>query len=769
MEINKLITYLQCPYCENLNLILCDKEIICNLCNAKYDIVDDIPILIDKKKLNEQEKNQTIWFDKHYSEFSREEYHLERWRQSMLERIFEQDYKKSIRTYLDIGCGATGYTAIEGVRRNDWICFGTDISLEAMIRAKKLAEKQDVSDKTAFVVCTAENLPFKKNIFDYISAVSVLEHLKYDKKAIENIIYTLKPEGYIYICVPNAYHRMWPFLWPIYYYNDLKIGHERHYSIELLDDYFTGKHSCKKNKVFYNGHLIKFLQLGLEKLKLIGDEKWWKIEKKDISSDKSGVQLNVIYQKKQTEFPVKKILLINPPLSFFNGRPQSLDVSVPPLGLLYLASYINHYSKDIKAEILDIGAEKINLINLEEKLKKNKFDAIGISSMTPQLQGTLETARIIKKTCHGTPIFLGGPHISADKDFVNRHSDIFDYAITGEAEKTFLKTLKKLFNGESIPKIQESEVISNLDEIPIPDMKLIDKKNYKKTASMLFSRGCPFRCYYCSRPAISKMVRYRSTENMIAEIKERYQDCQGYINFQDDTFTMNRQKVVDFCEAVSRESLNIKWECNTRIDLVDEELLQKMKQAGCAQINFGVESGNERVRKEIIHKGNFDNKKIQEVFSWCKKHKIKIAAYFMIGHPTETKEELQETKEMILTYGIDILGLSIPLPFPGSELYEIAKREKQIDEKIIDNFAEKKLGEGYAGIYPTYKSTTLSAEYILREMKYINRKFYVNFRIFWDRFKQDATSIKRLKGDALDLVSLIRKGASTRKPYIKNT
>ncbi len=464
---------------------------------------------------------------------------------------------------------------------------------------------------------------------------------------------------------------------------------------------------------------------------------------------------------------MKKVLIINPPLFFAEGQSQSLDVSMPPLGILYLASYINKYAQDIKAEILDVGAEKLNLNDFTEKLKTIKPDIIGISSMTPQLQGTLEIAKVIKRIFPDKPVFLGGPHISADKEFVNRHNNLFDYAIVGEAEKTFLETLKKLFNGEVVPRIQESEIILDLDEIPVPDMSLIDRKNYKKTASMLFSRGCPFKCYYCSRPAISNKVRYRSIKNMLAEIKERYLDCEGCINFQDDTFTMNRQKVVDFCEAVLAEKLNLKWECNTRIDLVDEDLLKKMKLAGCTQINFGIESGNERVRREIIHKGDFDNKRIREVFGWCKKHKIKIAAYFMIGHPTETKEELQETKKMILGYGIDVLGLSIPLPFPGSALYDIAKREKQIDEKLIDDFAEKKLGEGYSGVYPTYKSDKLSTEYVLREMKYINRKFYINFKTFIDRFWQDISSFKKLKSDALELISLIIKGASTRKPYIK--
>lgn len=767
MKAEEIIKYLQCPYCNNQDLHIKGNKIICSSCNTDFDLVEGIPILINKNKLNSQERNQTIWFDKHYSEFSQEMYHLERWRKSMLKRIFNQEFKEGIKMYLDIGCGATGYTVIEGAKRNNWISFGTDISLEAMIRAKKLAEKQGISDKTAFIVCTAENLPFKKSIFDYVSSISVLEHLEYDKIAIEKLLYVLKPGGYSYICVPNAYRRMWPFLWPVYYYNDLKIGHKRHYSIESLDKHFVNTFLCERNKLFYNGHLVKFIQLGLEKLNLINDEKWWKIEKKDISRDNSGVQLNVIYQKKKIDGKKKKVLLINPPLFFADGEPQSLDVSIPPLGILYLASYLNKYSNNARAQILDLGAENISLSKLKNILSEKKPDIIGISSMTPQLQGTLETAKMIKKINRNMPIIIGGPHVSADRDFINRHSDLFDYAITGEAEKTFSETIDKLVKCETVQKIQESEVVLDLDEIPIPDMSLVRRSSYAKTASMLFSRGCPFKCYYCSRPAISNKVRYRSVDNIISEIRERYQDCGGYINFQDDTFTMNKKKVIEFCNAVMSNKLRIYWECNTRIDLVDEELLAKMRIAGCTQINFGVESGDERVRREIIHKGNFNNEKIREIFSLCKKYKIKIAAYFMIGHPTETKNELLETKKMVLGYGIDVLGLSIPLPFPGSALYEIAKREGQIDEKLIDDFAEKKLGEGYSGVYPTYKTNILSREYILKEVSNINRRFYFKPRFVVSKIKEDFFSFENLKRDFKEFFSLVSKGMSSRKPYKK--
>ncbi|MBU1127076.1 cobalamin-dependent protein, partial [Patescibacteria group bacterium] len=193
----------------------------------------------------------------------------------------------------------------------------------------------------------------------------------------------------------------------------------------------------------------------------------------------------------------KNVLLINPPLHFDNDLPHSLDVSVPPLGLLYLASYINHYSNSLNASVIDIGAEKISLSETLKRIKKQKPFVIGLTSMTPQLQGTVELAKCLKKSFPKVKIFLGGPHISADPGFINRFR-VFDYAITGEAEKTFLDSLKKLVSGKKIPRIQSSEVIDNLDSIPFPDKELIDRNKYFKRESMMFSRGCPYNCYYCS-------------------------------------------------------------------------------------------------------------------------------------------------------------------------------------------------------------------------------------------------------------------------------
>ncbi|MDD2703354.1 MAG: radical SAM protein, partial [Candidatus Omnitrophica bacterium] len=441
----------------------------------------------------------------------------------------------------------------------------------------------------------------------------------------------------------------------------------------------------------------------------------------------------------------------------------------PPLGILYLASYIQANSPQFRPLIIDAAAGKMSLSGILERIEADSPFVIGISSMTPQLQGAVELAGAVKKKFKDTvKIFFGGPHISADPAFIGRFEGLFDYAIKGEGEKTFLNSLHALVSGCVVPRIQEGEPAADLDSLPFPDRKLLVRKNYGAVESMIFSRGCPYDCYYCSRPSISKKVRYRSAKNMVEEILSVFPGGKGKVDFQDDTFTLDRKKVLEFCEEAAKRSVSLEWRCNSRIDLVDEELLTAMKRAGCMLIHFGIESGNERIRKEVIHKGAFSNERIYEVFGMCRKSGIRAAGYFMIGHPQETEKEIGETKEMIVNSGIDLMGLSIPTPFPGSNLFEIAHAQGVINEEIMDKFTRKELGEGYTGNYPVFISPSLSRDYLFSVMQEINRKFYLNGRIFFRKLAEDIISPRALCRDARDFFSLILKGVSSRKPYVKD-
>ncbi len=297
MKIDMMLAFLACPGCYGRNWDTEGKKMTCRQCSRAYEIIEGVPVLIQPEALCAQEIGQMQWFDTHYAAFSGETYALENWRLSMVQRILETGFADTVKTYLDIGCGATGYTVIEAAKRKGWISWGADISLEAMVRAKRLSLKQGVEGLTGFVVCSAERLPFKEHVFDYVSAISVLEHLEHDLDTVGRIADILRKNGHCYICVPNAYKRIWFFLWPVYWYLDRRIGHKRHYSIESLSRKM-GDNGFQSRDVFYNGHLIKLYQLFLEKLSRVDEKTWWDLEKKDISGCNRGLQLNAVYRRK---------------------------------------------------------------------------------------------------------------------------------------------------------------------------------------------------------------------------------------------------------------------------------------------------------------------------------------------------------------------------------------------------------------------------------------------------------------------------------------
>jgi len=294
VTLKNILKFLACPYCQH-RLILKNQQLLCNSCLQSFPIIKGVPILLKENRLNRQEAEQLKKFNRYFSLYPLT-YKLENWQQSMLKRIFVHDFTKKVKLYLDVGCGSIGYTAIEAAKRNHWLSFGIDISLEAVLKAKILAKKEGVENKTAFLVCSAENLPFKKNTFNYISAVSVFEHLANDQNSLNNASRILKNNGFLYICVPNSYKNIWPFLWPFYWRADYKMGHQRHYSLQDLNKKLK---LCdfQLKKFFYNGHLIKLIQLLLERLKLIKKGQWWQWEKKDINLNPKALQLNAIYQK----------------------------------------------------------------------------------------------------------------------------------------------------------------------------------------------------------------------------------------------------------------------------------------------------------------------------------------------------------------------------------------------------------------------------------------------------------------------------------------
>lgn len=294
MKLEKLVSFIACLECKG-ELGVKKGKLKCNLCGAEYFIKKGVPILLNEEEFNRQERKQIEIFKRHY-ERDKGKSKLEKWRESMIKRVFDKFYDKRMKSYLDIGCGEEGYLVIEGGRRG-LTCMGVDISVRAVLRAKRKAEKERVLDNCGFLVCSAEKLPFKRDLFDYASCVSVLEHVENDGLVIRKVYEILRKKGLFYICAPNSYEKMLFFWRPVYKFIDKRVGHKRHYLKKDLDRKME-KEGFFKVDYFYNGHLIKIWQLFLEKIGLISDKKWWRMEEKDINKNENGLQLNVVYKKK---------------------------------------------------------------------------------------------------------------------------------------------------------------------------------------------------------------------------------------------------------------------------------------------------------------------------------------------------------------------------------------------------------------------------------------------------------------------------------------
>lgn len=462
---------------------------------------------------------------------------------------------------------------------------------------------------------------------------------------------------------------------------------------------------------------------------------------------------------------MKNILLIVPPLFFIDDNPIVYELESPSLGPQYLASYIMENCPHFNVKVINMGPENITLTKLKDLLTSLKPFVVGISSLTINLQGFLETAKTVRQVLPNAKIFAGGSHISADPEFINRHSSYFDHAVTGEGEITFAKSLMKLERGEDVPRIQQGETVMDLDSLPFPRRNEVPRKYYIRPDNYQISRGCPYKCYFCSSPAINKKVRYRSVDSILNEVKLDYDFTKGYIIFCDDTFTMNRNLVLELCNRIINEKIKLDWRCVTRIDLIDEEIAYAMKKAGCHTIGFGIEAGSERVRRDIINKGSFSNDTIKSVIKLCRSAGFNVNAFAVLGNPTETQEEIQETIDMMLSIGLSGIAMSLPIPFPGSPLYDMAEADGVINTDIIDCFARGSLGEGVTGVYPLYLNGFDRQELNLK-MKNTFMKFYLRPSVVKNFIVKNMKYPKEIMQDIKSAYYLLIKGGSRKRPFV---
>ena len=391
-----------------------------------------------------------------------------------------------------------------------------------------------------------------------------------------------------------------------------------------------------------------------------------------------------------------KILLINPPFGqeYSVGGSKSIKRVlniVQPLGLAYLAAVL--LKENYLVSIIDCTAG-ISTKSLLKNVSEEKPDLIGITATTPSFGSAESVAKQIRQILPKTIIIIGGAHITAMPESI-LSSDAFNIGILGEAEETLLKLVRHiegygLKNIEAVKGIvfkSGSELIhtgrrnfiKRLDDLPFPARELLPPlKKYHPTpasyrylpyATLITSRGCPCQCAFCDRAIFGNIARLRSAANVLDEIEELINKYKvKEIRFFDDTLTIDKNRVYEICEGLQKRKINIHWTCLTGVKFVTEDLLKTMKQAGCWQVLYGFESGDQETLKRL-KKGATLEDNIRAV-EMSKKAGINIRGEFIVGAPGETLQSMKRTVQFAIDMKLDYAVFNKFVPFPGTEFYK---------------------------------------------------------------------------------------------------
>ena len=392
-----------------------------------------------------------------------------------------------------------------------------------------------------------------------------------------------------------------------------------------------------------------------------------------------------------------KILFINPPYANFEGLKEG-GGHMLPLCFGYLAAYAGKKIPELKFEILDCEAEGLNYRQIKKRVENTTPDVVGITALTPPMKHVYKISEIIKEIYPNASVVVGGTHPTILPERTMTEGKKIDFIVVGEGERTFVELIQALRGNQKefsniaglcwrkkdkIIVNQSRNLIKKLDEIPFPardifNLKLCYSAPTKKVSEenvtpILTSRGCPFNCIHCASKIIWRgYARYRSADNVVAEIEECINKYNlREFNFLDDTFTVNKKRVIEICNKIIEKKLRIYWICFARADTIDDELVQVMKKAGCRKISFGLESGNQRIldlmrKKTTIEQG-------RKAVKITRKYGLKVHASFMLGNVGETVQTIKETISFAKSLDLDNAAFFITSPCPGTDLYKIAQ------------------------------------------------------------------------------------------------
>ena len=465
-----------------------------------------------------------------------------------------------------------------------------------------------------------------------------------------------------------------------------------------------------------------------------------------------------------------KVLLVNPP--------QPTKYAQPPMGLAIIAAVLEREGHQVN--ILDANA--LRLQPEEVVSQAPDADVVGLTAMTPTINAAIRIARHLKQANPDLTTILGGPHAMLLPEETLATAPEIDVIVRGEGEKTFIELLQALEGDQRLDSVSDisyrrnGEVIStpttvthvDLDSLPFLAYHLLPLKKYKPEpphgrafpfAAIITSRGCPYQCAYCSKPVFGSNFRGQSPERVVDEIAYHQKEFGiKEFAFYDDVFTLNKERAYAIADEIIKRGLKICWSCETRVDLVDTELLHHIKQAGCYCIAYGIESGSPEILN-TLNKG-ITLEQVEEAVRLSQEVGLQTIGYFMIGSPGETPETIRQTIEFAKKLKLDFVQFTVTIPFPGTKLYELYSEGGKVDDIPWEGFVYDGTGGQKT---PVFESSLLNSSDLQYWLRQAYKEFYWRPFYLWQRLRH-TTSIRDFKVDLegffmfLDNIRPIKKG-----------
>lgn len=390
----------------------------------------------------------------------------------------------------------------------------------------------------------------------------------------------------------------------------------------------------------------------------------------------------------------KRILLIHP-LGYSAAEAKG-DISrmaniMPPLGLCSIASYLARHG--IESDIVDFNAWPDSADRVRRILTRDRPAYIGFSCTTPSFLDGIRLAGIAKNVLPEAKVIFGGVHVSSLGLKMIKKYKVIDYIVVGEGEETLTELMKSKGDFKIIPGLiyrdkASGEIISTgrrsqtleLDALPYPAYEKLAGYpqrytlpifNYPRSpnTSALSSRGCPYSCSYCDRSVFQKSYRFNSAAYIydhMRYLRDRFRI--RHVNFYDDQFTFNLQRIQDLTDMLTQQPLGMTFNCAVRADHVNTDLLQRLKQAGCWMISLGIETGDQDLLSSLNRKVDLD--KLAGRVRLIKEAGIRVKGLLMMGLPGETEESIEKTRQFLFSLPVDDFNLTKFTPFPGAPVYE---------------------------------------------------------------------------------------------------